>query len=57
MIAGYAALVQMSRCMCLSDEPPFKNSPPSQSSNSECDGLSPPRPKSLGVVTMPWPKW
>ena len=29
----------------------------SQSSNSGCVGRSPRRPKSLGVATMPWPKW
>ena len=49
----------ISRCSCLIDcePPPSRNSAASQSSSSGCVGSAPLRPKSLGVSTMPRPKW
>ena len=43
--------------MCFNFHPLSINSFASQSSNSGCVGFSPWLPKSLGVATMPRPKW
>src|SRR5436309_2122790 len=47
----------MRRCISLIFQPRATNSPASQSSNSGCVGGSPSLPNSLGVGTMPRPKW
>ena len=46
----------ISLCRAFNDQPDFTSSEVSQSSISGWLGASPRRPKSLGVVTRPWPK-